>query len=434
MSDLSSQLGISSIRLKYPDYHFYNWGTAIEVSDAEHYAQNAQHDHVAFLIGMRQEYSTAPQGSEDWQRDHYIPSHLYEPIWTEAGEVNPENYFAGYLKDTFSTYKDHVKYWEIWNEPDFIDDWTISQRWATEPPTKEELIRFHGSIFDYIRMLRIACEVRDKYAKDTFVMTGGIGYPTFLDAILRYTDNPDGGKKTEEYPQTGGDYFELVSFHHYPHLVEDGASDAGLDSFVSHRDELQAVLDARDVVGKGYMVTETGASHGSIEQTASGPDYAINYALKALIWAKAEGFFGIDWFTLADGADENDAFANMGLYEDISSLDAPSQADVTDTGRAYAWLSTQLHQARWDEEGTEQLDLPPEARGYAFANSDGSRFWVVWAESQSDEQATLTMSLPLEQGAQVLSWDGAAEGEPCDFSSGSCLLELTSTPLVVREP
>lgn len=432
MSDLASLVGVTSIRIKYPDYHFFNWGTDIEVGDAEHYAANGQRDHVAFVIGMRQEHSTAPAGSSDWERDQYIPRNLYEPIWSGPGEVNPNNYFAAYLRDTFSTYSKWVKYWEIWNEPDWIEDWTVSQRWATEPPTKEELVRFHGSIFDYVRMLRIASEVRDEFAPHTFVMTGGIGYSTFLDAIARYTDNPDGGQITDEYPKTGDAYFELVSFHHYPHLVETGASDAGLDSFIAHRDELQAVLESRDVRGKGYMVTENGASHVAIEDTASGPEYAVNYALKAFTWAKAAGFFGIDWFPLSDGTDASDAFAGMGLYQDISDLDAPDLAMTTVTGRAYAWLSGHLLTARWDEARTLDLDLPSGARGYAFASAEGAPLWVLWADSQSGEDSSAEVSIPAEAALDVHHWDYAAQ--PCEVAGGACTLQLQSTPVIVRAP
>jgi len=432
MSDLASLVGVTSIRIKYPDYHFFNWGTDIEVGDAEHYAANGQRDHVAFVIGMRQEYSTAPAGSSDWERDQYIPRNLYEPIWSGPGEVNPNNYFAAYLRDTFRTYSKWVQYWEIWNEPDWIEDWTISQRWATEPPTKEELVRFHGSIFDYVRMLRIASEVRDEFAPHTFVMTGGIGYSTFLDAIARYTDNPDGGQVTDEYPETGDAYFELVSFHHYPHLVEAGASDAGLDSFIAHRDDLQEVLDSRGVRGKGYMVTENGASHVAIEDTASGPEYAVNYALKAFTWAKAAGFYGIDWFPLSDGNDASDAFAGMGLYEDISDLDAPSLAMTTVTGQAYAWLSGHLETARWDEARTFDLDLPGGARGYAFASAEGAPLWVLWADSQSGEDSSAEVSIPAEAPLDVHHWDRAAQ--PCEVSGGVCTVQLESTPVIVRAP
>ena len=46
--------------------------------------------------------------------------------------------------------------------------------------------------------------------------TGGLGYPEFLDAILRYTDNPDGGTIRSDYPAYGGAYFDCDAFHQYP--------------------------------------------------------------------------------------------------------------------------------------------------------------------------------------------------------------------------
>ena len=49
-----------------------------------------------------------------------------------------------------------------------------------------------------------------------FVSSGGLGYPEFLDAILRYTDNPTDGSVTADYPAYGGAYFDWDSYHQYP--------------------------------------------------------------------------------------------------------------------------------------------------------------------------------------------------------------------------
>jgi hypothetical protein len=84
-----------------------------------------------------------------------------------------------------------------------VSDWTVTQAWSTSPPTAAELPRFHGSIFDYVRMLRITWEVAHKIDPGAHVAVGGLGYASFLSAVLRYTDNPADGSVTTDYPSTG---------------------------------------------------------------------------------------------------------------------------------------------------------------------------------------------------------------------------------------
>ena len=78
--------------------------------------------------------------------------------------------------------------------------------WKTKPPSKAWSSCASTARFDYVRMLRIAKQASQKADPDSLIATGGIGYPLFLDAILRYTDNPPTGTVTEAYPAKGGDY------------------------------------------------------------------------------------------------------------------------------------------------------------------------------------------------------------------------------------
>ena len=58
--------------------------------------------------------------------------------------------------------------------------------------------------------------------------TGGLGYPEFLDAILRYTDNPDEGKVNSGYPAYGGAYFDCDTYQQYPlYAVTDSETKEG---------------------------------------------------------------------------------------------------------------------------------------------------------------------------------------------------------------
>ena len=51
-------------------------------------------------------------------------------------------------------------------------------------PKAADLPRFNGSIHDYVRMLRVTKEAATKADPAALIATGGIGYPTFLAALL----------------------------------------------------------------------------------------------------------------------------------------------------------------------------------------------------------------------------------------------------------
>lgn len=71
----------------------------------------------------------------------------------------------------------------------------------------------------YIRTLRISYEVIKSVDPDALVAVGGLGWPSFLDVICRYTDEPfEGGEEPDRYPLKGGAYFDCMSFDSYPHL------------------------------------------------------------------------------------------------------------------------------------------------------------------------------------------------------------------------
>ena len=71
------------------------------------------------------------------------------------------------------------------------------------------------------------------------MVLSGTGYPSFLDAILRNTDNPEDGSPTADYPLGGGAYFDVMGFHSYPHFdgsVKVWSDDIGGWDYSRHSD------------------------------------------------------------------------------------------------------------------------------------------------------------------------------------------------------
>lgn len=430
---LSSRAGADSIRVKLPAAHFARWGYDIEEGDLGAYASLGMGHHIGFLIGSDSvEHSVAPAGSADWQNEYYIPKNLYEPIFLANGDVNPDNYWAAYVYQTVSTYKQWVPVWHVWNEPDWVGDWRVTQTWDTDAPQAADLPRFNGSIFDYVRMLRVAREAAKKADPAALIATGGVGYPSFLSAILRYTDNPAGGAVTSEYPAKGGAYIDVLDFHYYP-VFSPKSSDASLDDFIASKDALAGVLSDAGVSVRGWNVSENGApSAATTDYPGVGsPEYARNYLIKMYVGAQAHGIGGVDWFILSNGdAGSDDAFTHMGLYEDIASLSTVDQATKTDSGTAYTTLTSVLAGASYDASATAALAAPAGVRAYVFGAAP--RNIVVWAATGAQgEAASASFDVSTETGFDVKAWNGASS--TLTPSGGKVTVALTGSPQFLIE-
>ncbi|XXX74899.1 hypothetical protein WMF30_45320 [Sorangium sp. So ce134] len=431
---LAARAGVRSLRVKLPAAHLAAWGYDIEIGDIQSYAALGMSEHIGFLIGSESvELTTAPPGAADWQNEHYIPKSLYEPIFSADGTVNPGNAWASYVYRTVDTYKTWIRVWHVWNEPDWVADWRVTEAWATEPPQVADLPRFNGSIFDYIRMLRVTKEAARKADPNALIATGGIGYPTFLSAILRYTDNPEGGAVTAEYPEKGGAYIDVLDFHYYP-IFSPKSSDASVDDFLASRDALAAVLAEAGIQVQGWNVSENGAPLAPTPEypEVGSPEYARNYLIKTMTMAQAHGIGGVDWFILSNGEDgSDDVFAHMGLYNDVGALTSVDQATKTDLGKAYTTLNEVLFGASYDDGATKQLALPRDARGVVF-EKDGKRRIALWAATPSDtEDASANVEVATSTGFEIHAWDGAKTS--ADSSDGKVTLALSGSPVLLVE-
>ncbi len=434
LAQLEAWRGCNGQRISLPETHLARWGWDIELGDMKKYSELGLTAHVGFLTSPTREHSTAPSSAADWELIYYIPKNLHEPILLDDGTINPDNFWASYVYETVSTYKGHIKVWEIWNEPDWVSDWRVTQQWEQRAPTAEDLPRFNGSIYDYVRMLRVskvAAQLADPEAK---IATGGLGYPSFFAALLRYTDNPVDGSVTTKYPYKGGAYVDVLSFHHYP-IYTPGNSDEALDGYLAQIQAFSDVASAAQAELDGWETTETGAPHAAVGDAPGGTDYAIDYLLKVMVSAQARGIDGVDWFMLADAAAADatdDPYDLMGLYLPVATLDTVDQAQPTDTGVAYATLGKLLGKSVYDAAATEALGLADSVRGAAFRTAAGKRALVLWARAtESGEGATAT--LPSEAAWTAYEWDWSKSGVETAIAAGAAL-ELTGTPRIFIEP
>ncbi len=434
LAQLESERGCNSQRISLPEAHLERWGYQIELPDLAKSKLLGLTGQVGFLTTPIRAHSTAPASAADWELVNYLPKNLYEPILLDNGKINPDNFWANYVYEAVKTYQGTIKVWEIWNEPDWVSDWRVTGDWKTRAPTAQDLPRFNGSLYDYVRMLRVskvAAQLADPKAK---IATGGLGYSSFLGAVLRYTDNPVDGSVTSKFPFKGGAYVDVLSFHHYP-VYTQGNSDDAVDGYLNHVDEFSLELTQAKANIDGWENTETGAPHAAIGKFPGGTEYARNYLLKVMVSAQARGIDGADWFVLSDAetpANTDDPYKVMGLYLPVGKLATTAEAQTTETGIAYATLGKLLGKARFDAAATTALKLPKSVRGAAFVTASGKPALVLWARIEGAAE-TASASLPNTKAWTRHGWDWSKTTKTTTVAAGTALT-LDATPSIFITP
>lgn len=472
ISTKANAAGCESIRGTIPHDFITTWGLTADLGYWSHNNAIGLKDNVAF-IGFPHSTVEDPHLSCGGVGCpvHALPHKpgnfrgLHLPIWDGGANgtpVNELNTYAKYVYDITTTYKDYVRFWEVWNEPDFSTSpnaWaaaTNANSWWNRSNFECDCPCMAGTIFDYVRMLRVSYEVIKSVDSTAYVCTGGIGWPSFLDAILRYTDNPVDGTVTAAYPNKGGAYFDVLSFHSYPQfsstmrywsnaqgqIVNERHSDAAADGVRAKWQELDAVLQARSYNGtvfpkKEWIITEHNISRRPFNGYVGGEDAQRNYHIKTLILQQLDGIkqsyvYGISEKETLGAA--SGSYDLMGLFESLSfqSLTRP----LTSAGIANLTMSSILQQTSVDVPQTQLLNLPSNVRGAAFLDTAGNHIYVLWAETQTDnsEISSATYSFP----ASLVS--GSMDKYEWNFSQTNLSTQisplniaLSGTPVFLKE-
>jgi PKD repeat protein len=351
---------------------------------------------------------------------------LYEPIWDNGANgtpVNDNNYYALYIWRLANKFKKQVKFWEIWNEPglDFtggkgwLNKGAPGNWWDNNPEPCDYKLR--APIQTYVRMLRISYEVIKSVDPNAYVVTSGLGFPSFLDAILRNTDNPNNGQKTPQYPLGGGAYFDGIGYHAYPHF-DDALrvyndqrrafdyfrhSDAAGADMGRTKELFDKVLRDYGYNGqrfpkKQYLITEANVPRKEFGDFAGSEALQRNWAAKAIVSCLKNDIHQLHVFKIAEETTFQTAtysFDVMGFYEHLN-YNNKLKPKLTQLGISYRSASQILFGKGYDASQTQALNLPPTVDGIAVRDSNGVLTYVLWAKTTVDksEVANATYSFP----------------------------------------
>ena len=457
-------VGAKALRPGLFEDFLYHFGYDSRVETFDYYAELGLSDHT-LIVGFPADVHREPNF---YCADHQstLFANLYEPIWDDNNgtPINENNFYADYLWRTVQLYGEHVKFWEIWNEPGF--DYTGNRGWLlpgdpgnwwdNNPDPCEYKLR--APIYHYVRMLRISYEVIKTLSPEDYVVVSGVGYPSFLDAILRNTDNPIDGTVGADYPHGGGAYFDVMGYHSYPHF--DGSlrrwneaaqdwdyfrhSDAAAEGMVAMRDTFQQVLDQYGYDGNTYpekewTITEVNLPRKEYGEFIGSAEAQRNFMIKAYVAAARRDFVQMDVYKLAEETtfDQSyDEFNLMGLYQKLTFANGGFQA-VNDEGKALATATELLYGKSYDAARTAALDLPVGTDGGAFVDANGHYPYVLWAKTTQDKsevaQASYTLptaltDLPLRR----FDWAYAYERQS-SLVDPAAALALTASPVFLEE-
>lgn len=439
--------GVKTLHLPLPENFLepaaFGYDYDVELWQFQHFATLGIRDNTVFLeypLPAHQDKTVYP-GCTDTS---LIWRNIYLPIWDGGANGTPyndSNFLARYIYKTVAIYKPYVKFWELVNEPDF-DDAGVGYRspgdpygnWWDRNPLPCELHNVKAPLFSYIRMMRILYEVVKTLDPDAYVSMGGVGYPSFLDAFLRNTDNPVDGSVTAEYPFKGGAWLDCLSFHYYPmydlHYFDLSTnpgswkdkrhSDAAIDGYVTRYKLLDSVLQARGYNGvtypkKVFINTENNVARRPVtiqDNSGStfigGDEVQRNYDIKALVTAQQNNIRQYYTFSIGDNKADNETTDNpfdfVGLYKKLENIGpgydpanlGPYQQVNNESGIAYKTTSDILSGFSYDAAQTALMGLPTNIRGAAFKNAIGDYVYVLWAVTTIDnsEAASATYSFP----------------------------------------
>gem|GEM_PF-3013403 len=394
---------------------------------------------------------------------------LYTDIWDDGANGTPyndDNFYAAYLYELVSRYGSHVKFWEIWNEPGF--DLTGNRGWRPpgdpagnwwdeDPDPCEYILR--APIEHYVRTLRISWEIIKTLQPDDYVTVAGVGYVSFLDAILRNTDNPNGGSVTPEYPLTGGAYFDMMGFHSYPDIdgsvydfnfntgerVFNRNSDTAAQGIKKTQDSYQVILDKYGYTGaqypkKEWIITEINVPRIPFraEAMSGGEEMQVNYIIKAVALAMQNDITQMHVYNLGDRTTEANAvteFDLYGLHKRLTGTEAYTQvrnleAIAYKSAADFVWGST------YDAAKTSQMNLPNSVDGVALRLPSGRHKYIIWAKTTIDQSefANASYSFPASFGyGQVYRrlWNFTDTDQVNGISSNN--IALSGRPIFITE-
>lgn len=452
-------VGINTLRPSLPENFVEEWGYAIRRNTFKHYNRLGATENTVFIGYPSQAHRDKIYYCEGAQSQMF--DNLYREIWDDGANgtpINDDNWYALYVYKLVQEYHENVRFWEIWNEPDYafvyaaeLEPGEPGNWWDNDPNPCDYAL--YAPIQHYIRTLRISYEVIKYIDPDAYVAVGGLGFPSFLDAIMRNTDNPDEGKVSDLYPLRGGAYFDVLSYHTYPHI--DGSlrewsneisdfkykrhSDEAIKGVLTKKYEFEDVLFDHGYNGDTYpekiwIITEANIPRRALQLNFGSDEAQRNFTIKSIVECQKEDIKQLYFYQLGEIMGEDKArseFDLMGMYKDLAGA-KPYQQVKNHAGIALKTTYDELQGKVYDAAETERLNLPKTITGGAFRDEEGNYTYVLWVITTEDnteyKNEIYEFSSRVEFNyIEAKAWDYSQTGRSTLMNPR--FVELTGSPL-----
>ena len=348
---------------------------------------------------FRPSYAQTQSGKFNWEKCDLFVSECYRNginicgtfledntsgVTTGSGEAIKG--FRGFISHVAYRYKDKIKYWEIWNEPDLWGFWPSGPNAA-----------------NYTKLLKASYEAIKAINEPSKVIIGGLGGGKnnrfwFLDHI---------------YKEGGGNYFDIAAIHPYTE------SDYPEKNNTLERKINDAVerMNKNGGSGKKIFITEIGWStyeenKNSFLSLKNQANFLVRGYVIALSNAAVDKVF-LHCFK-NQGSDPEAFEQNFGI---INNDFTPRPAAI-----AYANMIDRIEGLRY----SGRLDLRDPLRGYIFEN-ENKRVFILWSL-----EGKRSLGLPVKsKTVEIVDLMGnSKKAEPKKLR---VRLDLTESPIFLEE-
>ncbi|MDR2914923.1 MAG: T9SS type A sorting domain-containing protein [Tannerella sp.] len=474
---------VNSLRPALYERFVAQYGIDFRKPTFDYYQSIGAKVNTIFLSGPRKDYwnRPCPLTAAEAALTYDLPAsfrNLYKPIWImENGQkkVNPENYYAQYVFDVVTNFKQYTRFWEVWNEPDYTSkgngDKTSGQtgNWWDANPDPCELHNLRSPVQHYNRLLRISYEVIKSVDPDAIVCTGGIGYASFLDAILRNTDEDPYGEivEGETHDLKGGAWFDYVSYHIYPMYYTrqwhgydadhpDGFTyfrhtDKALEAAMDHKTKLEGVLQKHGYNGttypaKGYILSETNipservkgndVGHGGKKWYIGSDEAQRNYVTKVAVACQMNNIDAIYIYCPYDNYQDSDnqggEYDYMGFFKYLPDKYGGVGITLKESGKAWNTMVRMISERKYDAAKTQALGLPSTLNGGAFYSPEKNDFlYVLWAKTLKDLDESVSVEYTFPESMDVQSIEYVQWDRTNQSLTGN-QITLTGSPVFIK--
>lgn len=343
-----------------------------------------------------------------------IPYICYIPRWNSTGAQDsfyywnypPKDYeaYGDFVKALVSRYKDKIKTWEVWNEPDIWIYW-------------------QGNRKDFAKFIKIAAEAIKETDPEAKVVFPGIAYdPEFLLQMFR------------DYGMSK--YFDVVNMHNYYETWHRHP----IESIVQYLNEVNDVVwrygnnQAIWMAEVGYSTFRKGArvsdSYSAYYEYEHTPEYQAKQLFKTLALVASTGNVdAVAWYEIKDlppsenviGDNDNNRYLGV-AYPDYRSKPA---------AKALKFFNTLFSGKYRSINDLVEVDrtLGSESEVLTFETENGNVILVCWLRTmipgrngdRKDGMAedyrteTISVRIPLTLGSKAVLYDELGMGK--DFSS-----------------